>query len=154
MTGPLPNPVNYLDEQDLEKICHEMARTLFSEQEPIGLFKDHDAAKLHSSLGLPRQAVFGADLYPTIYEKAAILYYGINKNHPFKNGNKRMSAASLVVFLFMNDLVLMAGREEFRDKTIWLAKSESADFEAVKTDLVGWIRENTISRDEFDKGKQ
>lgn len=29
------------------------------------------------------------DLYPTIIEKAARLCYGLSKNHPFIDGNKR-----------------------------------------------------------------
>lgn len=39
------------------------------------------------------------DIYPTIEEKAAHLFYFMVKNHPFVDGNKRSGAFSFVWFL-------------------------------------------------------
>jgi len=33
--------------------------------------------------------LFGADLYPTIYDKAAAYSYHLVQNHPFNDANKR-----------------------------------------------------------------
>lgn len=34
--------VNYLDEKILKELAHEMACQLFQEEEPMGLYEDHD----------------------------------------------------------------------------------------------------------------
>lgn len=66
--------INYISEDILENICHSLACELFQDEEPMGLYKDHDQAKLDVSLSLPKQIVFGTELYPTLFKKAAILY--------------------------------------------------------------------------------
>jgi hypothetical protein len=50
------------------------------------------------------------DYYPTLIEKATYLLVGINKGHFFSNGNKRLSAVVLLLFLDANDF-------KFQDKT-------------------------------------
>ena len=46
----------------------------------------------------PKEIIFGQELYPTIYEKAAILMINIATKHVFHNGNKRTAFISLEVF--------------------------------------------------------
>jgi len=43
---------------------------------------------------------------------AAILFYLLNKNHPFANGNKRIALTALLVFLFLNGKWVVAGQDE------------------------------------------
>jgi len=57
--------------------------------EPMPSFDHHDTGKLSGSLAAPFQSAFGEDIYPTIYMKAAALFYFVAKDHPFENGNKR-----------------------------------------------------------------
>ena len=45
------------------------------------------------------QAFGGKDLYPTIEEKVANLFYLIIKNRPFIDGNKRSGAYAFIWFL-------------------------------------------------------
>jgi len=45
------------------------------------------------------QTFSGKDLYLTIEEKAANLFYLIIKNHPFVDGNKRSGAYAFIWFL-------------------------------------------------------
>jgi len=85
-------------------------------QEPITPFREHESALLESALGNPRQSFDGKDLYPTLEDKAAILYYSLIKNHPFKNGNKRTATATLLVFLYINNFWIsgdLRGNEDF-----------------------------------------
>lgn len=116
--------VNYLDKTIVQELCHKIAADIFEGKEPLGAFSDHEANKLDSCLSLPRQKAFGKDLYPTILEKAVILYYALNRNHPFGNGNKRISAAALVVFLHINDIILDVSRKDFFEKTLWLTNTQ------------------------------
>ncbi|MEK7611052.1 MAG: type II toxin-antitoxin system death-on-curing family toxin [Patescibacteria group bacterium] len=59
------------------------------------------------------QASFGgADLYPTLFLKAAGLMHSLIKNHPFVDGNKRTGIYSAMTFLEINHYHLKAGQEE------------------------------------------
>ena len=49
-----------------------------------------------------QQATFGQELYPTAYDKAAVLMRGIIADHPFVDGNKRSGIMSALVFLNLN----------------------------------------------------
>ena len=62
-----------------------------------------DEGLLESALAKPYQLAFGQDLYPTIEAKAARLCYGIAKNHPFLDGNKRAACACMGAYLRLND---------------------------------------------------
>lgn len=63
---------------------------------------------------LPRQSVFGKDLYPTIFEKAAVLARNIIMNHPFVDGNKRTGMTAASVFLENNgyEIIVKEGEIE------------------------------------------
>lgn len=53
---------------------------------------------LESALASPFQSFGGEDLYPSIQAKAAQLGYGLIKNHPFLDGNKRIGPMSCWFF--------------------------------------------------------
>lgn len=67
-----------------------------------GLPGVRDEGLLESALAQPYQSAFGQDLYPTIEAKAARLCYGIAKNHPFLDGNKRAACACMGAYLRLN----------------------------------------------------
>jgi len=52
-----------------------------------------------------RQSFDGIDVYPSIEEKAAHLFYFIIKDHPFVDGNKRIGSLMLVLFLIENHIL-------------------------------------------------
>lgn len=148
MTGENPSSVKYLDEKILREICHAIARKLFQEEEPMGLYEDNDQGKLESSLNLSRQAFGGQELYPGVFKKAAVTFYVFNRNHIFGNGNKRLSVAALVVFLYINDLALTVPTPELRDKALWLAQVTDPIGDVVN-ELEAWIKENCIPVNEL-----
>lgn len=51
---------------------------------------------------LPRQNVFGEELYPTVFHKAAVYTRNIIMSHPFVDGNKRTGILVALVFLEKN----------------------------------------------------
>ncbi len=61
-----------------------------------------DRGRLESALASMQQEVFGKELYPTIFEKAAALTRGIIADHPFVDGNKRTGIMSALTFLNLN----------------------------------------------------
>lgn len=46
--------------------------------------------------------MFGIELSPTIYDKAAAYLFNIVRNHPFNDENKRTGAGSAYLFLRIN----------------------------------------------------
>ena len=101
------NQINYIDFDLMKKMCHPIAVALFdSPKEPMTKFDEHEYALLDSALNNPRNSY-----YPTFPKKAAVLYYGIIKNHPFKNGNKRTATATLLTFLFINNFWIDSERD-------------------------------------------
>jgi len=62
-----------------------------------------DRALLESACARPFQTAFGQDGYPSILEKAAVLFHGIIANHAFHDGNKRTAVVALDLFLPAND---------------------------------------------------
>lgn len=90
--------MKYLTVKDIIKINAKLITTV-SSGELIGL---KDASALDMAVNQPQQEVFGEELYPTIYDKAAILAINLAKRHPFQNGNKRTALVSMITFLMMN----------------------------------------------------
>lgn len=50
------------------------------------------------------------EYYPTIEEKATYLFYALNKNHTFNDGNKRSSIVLTAYFFQINGLGFIVGR--------------------------------------------
>ena len=93
-----------------------------------------DEGMLDSALNAPFQTFGGEDVYPSLQKKAARLCFGLVKNHPFVDGNKRIGAHAMLVFLALNGIELQHTQSELSDEILQLAAGE---IEA--TDLLRWI---------------
>ena len=93
-----------------------------------------DEGMLDSALNAPFQTFCGEDVYPSLQKKAARLCFGLVKNHPFVDGNKRIGAHAMLVFLALNGIELQHTQSELSDVILQLAAGE---IEA--TDLLRWI---------------
>ena len=85
---------------ELMQALHKLKLELILKKEATDLFgveKSKDS--FQSIVGNIFQSFDGADLYPTIEEKAAHLLYFTIKNHPFVDGNKRNAAFAFIWFL-------------------------------------------------------
>lgn len=72
-----------------------------------GLYALRDDSLLESALAKPRQK-FAYEESATIFDLAASLGYGLAKNHPFADGNKRIAFAAMGVFLITNAIEITA----------------------------------------------
>lgn len=70
--------------------------------------------------------MFGNDLYPTVYDKAAAYLYHIVCNHPFNDGNKRTGFGSALLFLKANSIPIVFGKKEYENLVIEVAKSKKS----------------------------
>jgi death-on-curing protein len=86
---------------------------------PSGL---RDAGLLLSAMGNVEATFGGAFLHESIFEMAAAYLYGICRNHPFLDGNKRTAAAASLIFLDMNRIEIDADEEEFYRLVIGVAE--------------------------------
>ena len=83
-----------------------------------------DCGLLESAIAQPAQTFAGGDLYPTIPEKAARLAFGIAKDHPFIDGNKRTAAACMAALLATNGYRFDPEEGTLADEFISLAAGE------------------------------
>lgn len=59
---------------------------------------------LKSAISASFESYFGVEKYPSVEEKAARLCYGIIKNHPFMDGNKRTGVFAGLTMLEINGI--------------------------------------------------
>ncbi len=83
-----------------------------------------DAGMLDSALNNPFQSFCGEELYPSIQAKAAQLCFGLVKNHAMIDGNKRLGAHVMLVFLALNGYELSYSQKELSDTILALASGE------------------------------
>ena len=98
-----------------------------------------DEGLLDSAISSPFQTFGGSDLYPTIEEKAARLGFSLIKNHVLIDGNKRIGAHAMLVFLALNKIKLTYTQEELYKIIYHLAEGLSS-----YEDLLQWIKEKEV----------
>ena len=98
-----------------------------------------DKNLLASAVKTPFQTFMGNDLYPSIYDKAAQLCYGLANNHPFTDGNKRTALHSMYVYLIINGYDITATQQDVENLIINVAAGRMDN-----TELSKWLQENTI----------
>ena len=97
-----------------------------------------DLGLLESALSRPRNK-FAYDK-PTIFDLAAAYGYGITKNHPFVDGNKRTSYVVMRTFLRLNNYDIQASARKKYEVWIRLADDRISEIE-----LAQWIEEKAIA---------
>jgi len=80
-----------------------------------GIHGIRDERMLDSALANPLQTFAGHNLYPNCVDKAVQFCYGLIKNHPFLDGNKRTGLHSLLILLHINGLKITIAHEELID---------------------------------------
>ena len=98
-----------------------------------------DENLLASAVNTPFQTFMGNDLYPSLYDKAAQLCYGIANNHPFTDGNKRTALHSMYVYLIINGYDITATQQEVEKLIIDVAAGRMHN-----TELSKWLQKNTV----------
>ena len=96
-----------------------------------------DAGLLASALARPLNLVaYGA---PDAAALAAAYGFGIARNHPFIDGNKRTAFVCVELFLVLNNYILQADDANCVSTMLALAAGELPE-----ADFANWLRTNTI----------
>jgi death-on-curing protein len=105
-----------------------------------GLPGIRDETALESALARPRQKWHYADR-PDLATLAAAYAFGLVKNHPYRDGNKRIGFLAMVTFLGIN------GQEfEATDAEMVSEIMDLADGSVSENALVDWIRSHSRTR--------
>jgi death-on-curing protein len=105
-----------------------------------GLPGMRDERALESALGRPRHQWYSATA-PDVATCAAAYGFGIAKNHPFNDGNKRTAFQVMFVFLALNRIELTAGEADVVTTMLGVA-----DGSLTEHALADWVRANTRRR--------
>ena len=111
---------------------HDMQLRLFGGADGI-----RDLGLLESAIA-NAEATFGGEfLHQDLFEMAAAYLYGICRNHPFVDGNKRTALTSALVFLEINDIWV-----ESNDDELYALVIATAEARVEKSDIAEFLREH------------
>ncbi|CAN5611569.1 type II toxin-antitoxin system death-on-curing family toxin [soil metagenome] len=117
--------------RDTVLALHEQSLAQFGGSAGIG-----DERLLDSALG--RSQHLFAYGRPTLFDLAASYAFGLARNHPFIDGNKRMAFVAAVLFLELNGRVFQAEEVDAAVRTLALAAGEMSEAEYAK-----WLKANS-----------
>ena len=121
----------------LPELVQAVHQTLLAEHG--GLAGVRDQALLDSALARPRQK-FAYDSKISVFELAAAYSYGLARNHPFADGNKRVALTVAAVFLELNGFNLDAPEPE----TV-LIYQQLASGSLTEEQLGLWFQKSSVS---------
>src|SRR5690606_25140666 len=94
---------------------------------------------LESALARPQQLYAYGDPPPDLADLAASLAFGLARNHPFVDGNKRTAAVACEVFIVLNSASLAAEDHELYPQYLGLAEGSITEAE-----FAGWLRPRIV----------
>jgi len=98
-----------------------------------------DEALLDSALARPQQLFAYGDPPPDLAALAASLAFGLARNHPFVDGNKRTAHVCYRVFIALNDAELVATEEEK-----YIAMLSLAEGSLEEAAFADWLRPRIV----------
>lgn len=96
-----------------------------------------DENLLDSALARPQQSHAYGDPPPDLADLAASLAFGLARNHPFVDGNKRTAAVACEAFIMLNGAILQA--DDLELYPLYLALAEGSLSEA---EFADWLRQH------------
>lgn len=97
-----------------------------------------DMGLLHSAVALPQASFGGQFLHADLFEMAAAYLFHIVQNHPFTDGNKRVGAAAVLVFLEINRVEVKLTNEALVETVLDVAQGKLG-----KAALAEFLRRHT-----------
>ncbi|WP_125982058.1 type II toxin-antitoxin system death-on-curing family toxin [Loigolactobacillus iwatensis] len=129
--------INYLSKTDLLEI------NKYAVQMTGGTnFGIQSNAALATVINQPGQVVFGHELYPTIWLKAAFILQKITKKHVFVDGNKRTALFAALKFLNDNNYIIKDRNVINHSGDFVLAITNSPDDETTMKKIAQWLEIN------------
>ena len=96
-----------------------------------------DEGLLDSALAAPFQTFDNQSLFPSVCQKAVRMGFGLIKNHPFVDGNKRIGTHVMLVLLAINGIELEYTQKELYETILDIASGKTS-----YDDLLKWVIEH------------
>ena len=126
--------LRYLSESLAEAVVADLTEEVFPGAPAFQLRGEEGRSALLSALAQPHWPY-----YRTLPEKAGVLHYSLNKNHPFADGNKRFALTAMEVFLTLNKARLVAGAAELEAYALGVAAGAIG-----RDDAIAFVSRRTI----------
>ncbi|PSK92866.1 death-on-curing protein [Murinocardiopsis flavida] len=97
-----------------------------------------DLGLLDSAVHRPQSEMFGRELYPDLFTKAAALLHSIALNRPLYDGNKRLAWTATDVFLRVNGVQIGPAEDDAYDFMISVADGTLSEVEEIAKVLRSW----------------
>jgi death-on-curing protein len=123
----------YLTKQDLLDL-HAFAVTRYGGR--LGIASQDALSRVADA---PRQAMFGAELYPDVPAKAAALVFLLIKSRPFLAANELTALLALLRFLELNDAALAGEVSDV--ELLWMARAVNLS-DLDREGLEHWLRQH------------
>lgn len=125
----------------MKKLTKEQILMIHNEliRETGGSVGLRDEGLLDSALNVPFQGFGDVDNFPSLQQKGARLGYGLICNHAFVDGNKRIGAHIMLLFLSLSGIELEYTQEELSDLILNVAAGK-LQFE----DMVKWVIKHQV----------
>lgn len=100
-----------------------------------------DLGLLESAVLMPQQSFGGEYLHAGLPEMAAAYLFHLCRNHPFVDGNKRVSVLAMLIFLRVNGVEELPEPDELEAVALAVAAGEMG-----KAELTHWMRRSVKDR--------
>ena len=94
-----------------------------------------DEGMLDSAVSAPYASFAGIEAFPTVIEKASRLGFGLIKNHPFIDGNKRIGTHALILMMRINGVTI-----DYDDQYLIDTILKVADGSFGYEELLAWVK--------------
>lgn len=129
----MENPRQHLKYLTIENI-------LFVAEDHVGDYQLLNESQLHYLVDVVRAKLGDTELFPTLFQKAAVYAHHIITGHIFLDGNKRVGMHCALLFLVLNDCSLPS---DLNDSIIELgfkiADGTITDIEVIADHIQSWI---------------
>ena len=133
--------VHYLDIDDFRIIFEQLISAQQEYSEDLPPFDTRYPGRLESIINQVQAIYSGEELYKDLKTKAAIFFYLINKDHPFINGNKRISVVALYEFIERNVSELYISEEALSNDLFEMAIKTASSLPEAMEDIINYLKE-------------
>lgn len=121
----------------------QLAKTIHARQlaEHGGISGIRDEGLLDSALARPKHLLTYSSDLPHISQLSAAYAFGIARNHPFLDGNKRTAAVVCETFLNLNGFDLTAD-----DPSMYVTFLSLAEGNLSEDELATWLQQHVVER--------